>query len=252
MKHYYSSLKQAIPTSKGQIQTWKLHDGKVLGWVAREDDSEHLLLQPKTCPDDNHTKIYGGNSDEKTCWPMMVILLGSPLKAEMWRFTHWSPATCYHDYVDWSYDLHVDKVAPGLASHSSLAHPLSLLTRSQTYPTWKSFCQPTLVSQSLEVKRGISYTYIYHHIQATSSVQPPVFITLPLPLSSLILQYVGLPNVKMEYLWHFKYVGLKFKFHISWTTSGRGTAMASPKVLTQMGRDQGGKNKWPCLSSGSQ
>ena len=34
-------------------------------------------------------------------------------------------------------------------------------------------------------------------------------------------------------------------------TSGRGTPMASSKVLTQVGRDQGGKNKWPRVSSGS-
>ena len=33
-------------------------------------------------------------------------------------------------------------------------------------------------------------------------------------------------------------------------TSGWGTPMANPKVLTQVGRDQGGKNKWPRLSSG--
>ena len=30
---------------------------------------------------------------EETCWPMMVMLPGSPLKAEMRRFTHWRPAT---------------------------------------------------------------------------------------------------------------------------------------------------------------
>ena len=40
-------------------------------------------------------------------------------------------------------------------------------------------------------------------------------------------------------------------FHTSWTTSGRGTALANSKVLPKVGWDQGGKNKWPCLSSGS-
>ena len=33
-------------------------------------------------------------------------------------------------------------------------------------------------------------------------------------------------------------------------TSGRGAPVASSKVCAQVGRDQGGKNKWPCLSSG--
>ena len=50
----------------------------------------------------------------------------------------------------------------------------------------------------------------------------------------------------------------RFKIQIScstphghWTTSGRGTALANSKVLPKVGWDQGGKNKWPCLSSGS-